>query len=149
MEPVALFDTNVWVSALLNPTGMPARLVERWIHGHLTVIISLPLVEELNDVLSRPRLKRKYKIRDHEISELLRLLAARTVLVPVKGHLAVCRDSDDNIVLETAIEGGAAYVVTRDDDLKRDPVVSRYMHRHRIRVMSVSRFLAILSTPTP
>ena len=104
---------------------MPARLVERWIQGHLTVIISLSLLEELNDVLSRTRLKRKYKIRDDEISEFLRLLAARTVLVPVNGRLAVCRDPDGNIVLETAIEGGAAYVVSRDDDVKRDPAVSR------------------------
>src|SRR5262249_8526613 len=97
---------------------MPARLVERWIQGHLTVIISLPLLEELNDVLSRTQLKRKWKMRDDDISEFLRLLAARTVLVPVNGQLAVCRDPDDNMVLETAIEGGAAYVVSRDDDLK-------------------------------
>jgi len=125
VQPVALFDTNIWVSALLNPSGMPARLVERWIQGHLTVIISLSLLEELNDVLSRTRLKRKYKIRDDESSECLRLLAARTVLVPVNGRLAVCRDPDGNIVLETAIEGGAAYVVSRDDAVKRDPAVSR------------------------
>lgn len=147
MHPVALFDTNVWVSALLNPSGIPARLVTRWTQGDFTVVTSLPLLEELSEVLSRPRLKRKYQIRDDAISELLRLLAARAVLVPVKGHLAVCRDTDDNVVLETAIVGAAGYVVTRDDDLKRDPAVTQYMRRRRIRVTSVSRFLAILPAP--
>lgn len=148
MQPVALFDTNIWVSALLNPAGMPARLVEHWSQGRLTVVISLPLIEELADVLSRPRLKQKYKLQDREIADLLRLLTARTILAPVTGGLAICRDPDDNVVLETAITGGAGYVVTRDDDVKRDLVVRRYMRRHRIRVMSVSRFLSILQSPT-
>lgn len=126
---------------------MPARLVEHWINGHLTVVISLPLLEELADVLNRPRLKRKYKIQDQDIAELVRLLAARTILVPVKGRVAICRDPDDNVVLETAIQGAVEYLVTRDDDMKHDPGVNRYMRRHRIQVMSVSRFLAILSPP--
>lgn len=64
MHPVALFDTNVWVSALLNPSGIPARLITRWTQGDFTVVTSLPLLEELSEVLSRPRLKRKYQIRD-------------------------------------------------------------------------------------
>jgi len=147
VRPVALFDTNIWVSALLNPSGHPARLMHRWVEDHLTVVTSLPLLEELSDVLGRPRIKRKYGILDREIADLLHLLAARTVLVPITGHVAVCRDPDDNVVLETAIAGGAAYVVTRDDDLKRDRTVSRYLRRHKIRVISVSRFLAILSPP--
>lgn len=148
MPPVALFDTNVWVSALLNPTGLPARLVEAWVAGRVTVVTSLPLLEELSDVLSRPRIRRKYRVQDREIADLLRMLAARTLLAPVTGHIEVCRDPDDDLVLETAIVGGAGYLVTRDDDLKQDPAVSRFMRRHGIRVMSVSRFLAVIATPT-
>lgn len=148
MAPVALFDTNVWVSALLNPTGMPARLVDAWVAGHVTVVTSLPLLEELSDVLGRPRIRRKYGVQDKEISDLLRMLAARSLLVPVTGHLEVCRDPDDNLVVETAIVGAAGYVVTRDDDLKRDPAVTRFMRRRGIRVMSVSRFLAVIAPPT-
>ena len=148
MPPVALFDTNIWVSALLNPTGMPARLVEAWVAGYVTVITSLPLLDELSDVLSRPRIRRKYGVRDREIADLLRMIAARTLLVPVTGHIEVCRDPDDNVVLETAIVGGAGYLVTRDDDLKHAPAVTQFMRRHGIRVMSVSRFLAIISAPT-
>lgn len=148
MPPVALFDTNIWVSALLNPAGMPARLVERWSQGHLTVITSLPLLDELSDVLNRPRLRRKYKIQEREITTLLRLLAARAILVPVTGRLEICRDPDDDLVLETAIIGGAEYLVARDDDLKQDTAVNRSMRRRRIRIVSVSRFLHILSQET-
>lgn len=127
---------------------MPARLVEQWCRGHLTIITSLPLLDELSDVLNRPRLRRKYKIQEREITTLLRLLAARAVLVPVTGRLAICRDPDDDLVLETAIVGDADYLVTRDDDLKHDPAVNRYMRRRRIRIVSVSRFLNILSQGT-
>lgn len=146
MPLVALFDTNIWVSALLNPSGLPAHLVSHWIQSQLTVITSLPLLDELSDVLHRPRLRRKYNVQDRDISDFLRLLAARTILVPVTGHITICRDPDDNIVLETAIAGEADYLVTRDDDLKRDAAVTRYMQHRGVQVMSVSRFLKKLSS---
>jgi putative PIN family toxin of toxin-antitoxin system len=145
VPPVALFDTNIWVSALLNPSGTPARLLEQWVTGRVTIVISLPLLEELRDVLNRPRLRRKYGLQDKDIGALLRLLAARSRLVPITSRIRVCRDPDDNVVIETAIDGGAAYIVTGDDDLKRDRTVRRYLHRHKIRVMTVDRFLALIT----
>ena len=58
MPPVALFDTNIWVSALLNPTGSPARLLEQWHNNRVVIVTSLQLLEELSEVLMRPRLRR-------------------------------------------------------------------------------------------
>jgi putative PIN family toxin of toxin-antitoxin system len=144
VKPVALLDTNVWVSALLNKDGLPARVVQAWRNDTIEVVTALPILEEIGDVLQRPRIKKKYRIEDEEIAQYLRLIAARATVVPVAGKMKLCRDPDDDVQLEAAIAGAARYLVTRDDDIKRDLGLMREMKRHGIQVLSVSRFLAAL-----
>ncbi len=105
-------------------------------------MIALPLLEEIGDVLRRPRIKRKYLVREQEVVQYLQLIAAGAAVVPVAGALRLCRDPDDDVVLEIAIAGGVNYLVTRDDDLKRDLALIRQMKKRGVQVMSVSRFLA-------
>jgi len=144
VKPVVLLDTNVWISAFLNKQGTPARLVQAWLDGAIDIVIVLPILAEIGDVLRRPRIKKKYQIREEEIVQHLRLIAAGAAVVPVAGTLKLCRDPDDDVVLEAAIAGGAKYLVTRDDDVKRDLDLIRHMKEYGVRVVSVSRFLATL-----
>ena len=58
--PIVLLDTNVWVSAFINPHGLPARLRDAWMVGQFDVVVSIPLLEEIADVLTRPRIQAKY-----------------------------------------------------------------------------------------
>jgi len=51
MPPVVLIDTNVWVSALINPHGHPAKVKDAWLDGRFEVVTSLPLLAELAEVL--------------------------------------------------------------------------------------------------
>jgi predicted nucleic acid-binding protein len=74
------------------------------------------------------------------------LVAARTTLVPLTGSLTICRDPDDDRILETAVVGKVRYLVTRDDDIKHDPVVRRFLHARDIQVVTVSHMLRILAT---
>jgi len=59
-------DTNVWVSALLNPRGFPAQVLEALKRRQFIPVLSPPLIEELREVLARPRLRR-YGIRDEDV----------------------------------------------------------------------------------
>jgi putative PIN family toxin of toxin-antitoxin system len=148
VKPVALIDTNVWVSALINPNGPPARLTDAWLQGTFDVVIALPILTEITEVLRRPRIKRKYGIREEEIVQYLQLIAARATIVSVTGAMAICRDPDDDLILEAAVAGGARFLITRDDDLKRDLEFIQHMQERGIQVASVSQFLTILSTMT-
>jgi len=139
--PVVLVDTNVWVSALINPHGFPARLKDAWVAGRFDVVISLPILEEIADVLTRPRIQNKYKLSDNDIQEMLRLLQQRARHVELTGAVHLCRDPDDDQVLETALAGGAQVLVSRDDDLKDDVDLVNQMQANGIRVLSVQRFL--------
>jgi len=138
---VVLIDTNVWVSAFINRKGYPARVKDAWVHGRFEVILSVPLLQEINDMLHRPRIKEKYRISEDEIARFLELLLRRAILVTVSGQMKLCRDERDNVVLETAINGQAEYLVSRDDDIKGDTELIQQMRASGVQVLTVSQFL--------
>lgn len=107
----AVIDTNVRVSALLNPSGYPARLREAFKKGLFEVIVSEPIFEEIADVLSRPRIQNKYGIKDADIKEYLILTEEQAEHVPVSGSVSICRDKDDDLIIETSVKGEAGYLI--------------------------------------
>lgn len=142
--PRVVVDTNVWVSALLNRYGYPAQILSALQAGRFTVLISEPLLEEFAEVLSRPRIARKYGVAQEDIAELVALLRERGIAVTVTGSVQLCRDPDDDVVLETAFLGKADLVVSRDEDLKGDEDLVRFLRAAGIEIMSVKRFLLAL-----
>jgi len=141
----ALLDTNVWVSAFLKPTGPPGKIVAAWRRGDFSVITSLSQLTEIIEVLNRPRLMRRFIYPPEEAETFVRLIAARANVVQISGDLKICRDPDDNEILEAAIRGRSQFLVTRDDDLKRDLDLIKAAQRRRVRVVSVRQFLRRLS----
>ena len=109
-----VFDTNVIVSALIFDTSLPAlsffRALDRGI-----VLTSDPLVEELVNVLARPRFDRY--ISRLERADFLRAFVAQSELVSINESIQGCRDPKDDRVLETAVSGAASFIVTGDYDL--------------------------------
>ena len=140
----AVIDTNIWVSSLLNPHGYPAKLRKAFEEGLIEVIISEPILEEIADVLSRPRIKNKYGVTETDIRELLILIEERSDHVLVSGDINICRDMDDNLIIETALKGKAKYLVSRDDDVKMDIEVTEFLSGSGISVLSVARFLRLM-----
>lgn len=141
MSVIVVIDTNVWVSAFINPRGAPAKIREAFMNDEFQVVISVPLLNEITDVLSRSRIRDKYGLDENEISEFLFLLSQRGLQVIPTGNLHICRDPDDDRVLETALLGGARYMISRDDDIKRDLDLVAQMEARGITVLSIQRFL--------
>ena len=140
-----VIDTNIWLSSLLNPFGFPARVRKSFEEGVFNLVISELMLEELADVLNRPRIKSKYGISENDIKELLILIEERSEPVLLSGDINICRDKDDNAVIETAITGQADFLVTRDDDIKFDKAVSSFLKKHGVSVISIAKFLAHIS----
>lgn len=141
----AVVDTNVWVSAILNPNGAPARVKAALEAQAFTLIMSMPMLTELADVLMRPRIAHKYGVTQPDVAELVVLLRRAAVVVPVSGTEQLCRDPDDDVVIETALRGQADMLVTRDDDLKRVPELANILTAAGIAVVTVQRFLDALN----
>jgi putative PIN family toxin of toxin-antitoxin system len=139
-----VIDTNIWVSALLNPFGYPSRIKKSFEKGVFQIVVSGPLLEELSDVLNRPRIREKYNVTPDDIEEILTLIEERSEHVLLSGDIEICRDKDDNLIIETAIKGKAVYLVTRDDDVKFDRQVSEFLSNYGISVISVAKFLNLI-----
>jgi uncharacterized protein len=141
----ALLDTNVWVSAFLKPNGPPGQVVAAWADDEFSIVTSLPQLSEIAEVLSRPRLVQRFRYPQRDAEAFVRLIAARATVVRTSGELQICRDPDDDQIVEAAIGGKAQYLVTRDDDLKRDLDLIKMARRNRVRVVSVRQFLRRLA----
>jgi putative PIN family toxin of toxin-antitoxin system len=109
-----VLDTNVVISTVLSPLGKPYACL-RWALDNATFIVSRELLEELETRLARPKFdkyldasKRRAVVAD---------LALSAVRVEVRGTVKVCRDPDDDKLLEIAVVGRADCLVTGDQDL--------------------------------
>lgn len=136
-------DANIWVSAFINPSGYPAKLIDLWIKRKFKAVISLPLIKEIKDVLKKPRLQEKYAYKDSEIEKYLTLIASEARIVKISGDVSICRDLRDNHILEAALKGRAKYLITRDDDIKGDSDVIQRMNRLSVKVVTVANFLKL------
>jgi len=102
---IVVLDTNVLVSALLNPFGAPARLLALVTSGDLVAAYDERILAEWNDVLRRPR----FAFPSSEIDALLRTLEREGLRVSgnVEAHLP---DPDDASFLEVAATCGATLI---------------------------------------
>ena len=93
-----VYDTNVAVSATLQPAGIPAALIALAIAKRVRLVVSPPIVEEYHNVLIRP----KFALDAHTVAGFLHdLTTAATMVHPTK-TVAAALDEDDNRFLECA-----------------------------------------------
>lgn len=141
----AAADTNIWASALLNPAGHPAQILTALRDRRFTLMISEPLLAELAVVLARPRIVRKYAVTDADANDLASLLRTRGLPTSSTGAIHLARDPDDDVLIETALRGGADTLVSRDEDLVRDQPLIDLLASAGIEVLTVQRFLDALA----
>ena len=107
-------DTNVLVSAAIKPNGrFPTYLRQ----GAFHLLVSKALLDELVDVLNRPRLRTKYRLTPAYIHTFLHLLRLHAEYIEPTESISACRDKDDNKFLEIAVAAQAEVLVTNDSDL--------------------------------
>lgn len=110
-----MIDPNVWVSALINPDGAPARVARAVAEGRVSAVVTEQLLEELAAVLLRPRFRRWFTVAD--ASAFVEALRAHCDLRDAPGASSqAVRDPDDDYLVALA-EAADAVIVTGDDDL--------------------------------
>jgi uncharacterized protein len=129
-----VFDTNVLVSALLIPGSIPQRALERAFRSG-DILLSLALLAELSEVLTRKQFRRY--VDEEDVRRFVVALTREAQLVDVDVQIKVCRDADDDKILELAVSGLASHIVTGDLDLLvLDPF-------RGIRIISPQMFLGV------
>ena len=113
-----VIDTNVLLSGLLWH-GPPHVLLEKAREGAVDLVLSPALIEELGDVIARPKfsdiLSRTSRTPARILAELrtfVDFVAAPPLPQPI------CRDPDDDAVLACALAARADLIVSGDNDLR-------------------------------
>lgn len=112
-KPRAVLDTNVFISGLINPVGVPGRLLKSLRSKQFVLVTSEEINEEIIEVMSRPKLQGKYGLAAHlfDVAFILWEVAEVVRDVPT---VRVASDPDDNKFLATALTGDAHYLITGD-----------------------------------
>jgi putative PIN family toxin of toxin-antitoxin system len=103
-----VLDTNVLVSALLNPRGTPGRIIDLVLSGAAVVLYDDRMLAEYHDVLLRPKLR----IAPIEAAFLLEFIATEGVLVSAPPLLIDLPDPEDLPFIEVAAVATASALVT-------------------------------------
>jgi putative PIN family toxin of toxin-antitoxin system len=109
-----VFDSNVLISALLLPDSKPRRALDLAFENG-EVLLSFALLAELYEVLSRRQFRRY--VDEEDIRTFLDALTRETQWVEPTTNIKVCRDPDDDKILDLAVSGEASCIVTGDSDL--------------------------------
>jgi putative PIN family toxin of toxin-antitoxin system len=107
-------DTNVIVSAVLLDGSIPRQAFDKALDEG-RILLSVPVLLELAEVLSRKKLDRY--LHEEERMRFLVALVKEAELVDITEVVTVCRDVKDNKFLELALSGKAYCIVTGDEDL--------------------------------
>jgi uncharacterized protein len=111
----AVVDTNVFVSALIAPTGNEALIVLAIRQGWVKPYFSAEILEEYAEVLARP----KFSFPADEIDALIALVRDRGEQVSAAGAVRGARspDPDDDVFLACARAADVEFIITGN---KRD-----------------------------
>lgn len=123
-------DTNVLVSGIVF-RGNPHQILQAVIDRRIQAISSKALLAELTEVLSKKMDYPPDKIRQitDQLEDLIEIVQPDKII-------KVCRDPNDNLVLEAAVAGNCEFIITGDKDLL---ILKKYQ---TVRILTPSEFIA-------
>ena len=138
-KPSVVVDTNLFISALILPQSKPGQLITAWKRDLFTLATSVPMLVELEEVLKRPKYKKKYGITTAMRRTLIKGIKKRAVVIPTLKFPSIpIRDPKDAIVLATALDAHVNFLVTGGNDLLVLKTKSQILP---LQIMTVDKFL--------
>ena len=83
----AVVDTNVFVSGTILSRGNPFEILEAWRRGEFILTTSREIVAEVEAVLRRPKIFRKYRLTEAQLTRLLNALEHEATVAAPSGSI--------------------------------------------------------------
>ena len=130
---IVVIDTSVWISAMQfeSRRGTPVLALEL-ARRRDTIATCKEITEEIFRVLTE-----KFRWEPSATRFRLSFLLAKSKELQITGTLRVCRDPNDDMILECAVLAGARAIVAGDKDL-----LSLRSYK-RIRIVTPAQYLAL------
>ena len=103
-----VLDTNVIVSALLSPQGLPAKILNLVLEGHITIVYDNCILSEYIDVLGRE----KFKINKEFVNIVLDFIKHEGEYRPAIPQKIKFQDEDDKVFYDVYKSGDIDYLIT-------------------------------------
>jgi uncharacterized protein len=141
MIPVTI-DTTTLASGFVRPDRPPGQVLAAWFDRAISLVTSDPLIDELEDALAKPYFARALSPERRQRS--IALVRSRATIVPVTVAVhGIASHPEDDVVLATALSGGAQFLITSDHDLLG---LGEY---EGLYIVSAAQFLSTLPGLTP
>jgi putative PIN family toxin of toxin-antitoxin system len=137
-----VLDTNMLASGAISATGTLSRIIDAWRGGTFSVIVSTPILEELERTFQKPYFRRY--LTDKQSSRFMMLLHRRATVSPIIVSVhGIATHPEDDLILATAVSVKADYLVTGDTKLQH---LGTY---HGVSILSPRGFLETLGAEVP
>ena len=106
-------DTNTLISATIA-RGNEFELLRLAKEGKIKIILSLPIIEEFKEVISRE----KFGFSARQVEQVIKqILSIYELIIPAVKLQVIKDDPDDDKILECAVRGNINYIVSGDKHL--------------------------------
>jgi putative PIN family toxin of toxin-antitoxin system len=132
-----VFDVNILVSAILSPTGAPARAVSGALEQEWEILRSSEIIIKLIQVTGRPHISARIgsRLRNAFVGEFQGYAES---VIPDPTIVGFADDAEDDAILGTAVAGNADIIVTGDKGLLA-------LHPFRgIAILTAREFLSVV-----
>jgi putative PIN family toxin of toxin-antitoxin system len=130
-----VIDTNVLISAVLNPLGTPNQAVTKVI-TYFQLIQSESTYEELVTRIQKKKFDRYLSVEDR--ADFLAMIYRKSLFFESEFQVNLCDDQDDNKFLDLARVGNSMYLITGDSDLL---ILQQYLYTQ---IIKPAQFLDLL-----
>ena len=107
-----VLDTNILLSALISPTGTPARLLTAWLDDRFTLVSHAIQLDELRQVTRREKIRGL--IRSAEAGRLVNQISLVAEMAEALAPIDRSPDPGDNFLLALCEAAKADWLVTGD-----------------------------------
>ena len=113
-------DTNIFLRSLIRRESPANHLVSLWQDLRFVLVLSQPIIDEVQEVLLRSHLIEKYSYTPQTVTHLINLLGQQATIVEVLFSYKLCRDAKDDRFVDCAIWGRSQFLVSYDNDILND-----------------------------
>lgn len=151
---VVVVDTNIILQSWLSETGPAGKCLGYFRRGEIAIAVSRATLKEVQEVLSRSRLRARYpQLTDEKVAHLLEFLRYRgDYFRGVKRWFEYPRDPQGEPFLNLAIEAEADFLISRNPDLldlmKWDAEDGRDFQKHFrfLKILTPVEFLKVMES---
>jgi len=141
-----VLDTNVVITAAINPFGSSGRVLDMVVNGEVRSYTSGEVLEELRFKLTSEKVLRYLESQVYSLW-IYRIFRASSVLVEPAERFEVSPDPDDNKLFDVVYSARADFLISLDKKhvlRLRDRARRFFLRRHEFLILNPAEFLEIV-----